>query len=61
MSIEKLFHYIKENLHGRLKAPYVSQDYTLDAQEKLYAGINIALSNADKNLLKNRLLMFSMP
>ena len=48
MSIEKLFHYIKENLHGRLKAPYVSQDYTLDAQEKLYAGINKYLSKSYK-------------
>ncbi len=56
MNINKLFQYIKENLDGRLKIPYVSQDYTPEEKEKFYAGIHVALLNADKELTEKQII-----
>ncbi|PWY55012.1 hypothetical protein DGG96_13950 [Legionella qingyii] len=50
MNIAKIFQYIKNNLDNRLKIPYVSQSYTDAAKEELFAGILIALQNAEKVL-----------
>lgn len=56
MNTEKIFQYIQEHLATRLKEPYVSQAYTPEAKENLYAGIHIALLNADKELTEERII-----
>ncbi|KTD15533.1 hypothetical protein Lgra_0199 [Legionella gratiana] len=48
--------YIKSHLNERLKKPYVSDDFTEEAKQNLYTGMEIALLNAEKKLTAEHII-----